>query len=463
VIGNLNFVRDGQEIEWSEDENILIEEILEQTALALENARLVNQIRLRSDQIQLLQEITAMSATVLDEKVLLDNVAKKLQTSLQVQHCGISLLDDQRTFVELVTSVSSHQDTILVGRQVRIDEDPVTQGLIQNPHITVLQNIEGEPQYQTFVQTFTNKESASLILLPLTIRDQVIGYIFFENEDKNRTIDQEEKNLFNQISAQISSAIESARLFAAEQEGRIAAAALLEITQIASASLDMNQVLNQATNRSAQAIQAHRCTIFLLDEKEKIKPLISIYSDGNEMPEEEWELLQKRVRETYQNFPLHRLAANLRTPKIISNPLSYQNIPLSWAGEFKIENILMVPLISQNKVIGTMIFDQVDQNLTFKQNQEELAQTIAGQIATTIENANLFEQAVHRAERERQVTEITAKIRSSNDPKEIMETAILELRTALSQSSVRAKQPTANHPPSQETDLPNNGKDKAQI
>ena len=77
------------------------------------------------------------------------------------------------------------------------------------------------------------------------------------------------------ISAQISTAIESARLFAAEQQGRIAAAALLEITQIASASLDINRVLNQATNRSAQAIQANRCTILLLDEKEKIKPVIA--------------------------------------------------------------------------------------------------------------------------------------------------------------------------------------------
>jgi GAF domain-containing protein len=298
--------------------------------------------------------------------------------------------------------------------------------------------------------------------MPLIIRDKVVGTIFLENHDQDRAIDLEEENLFNQISIQISAAMESARLFAAEQEGRIAAAALLEITQIASASLEMNQVLQQATNRSAQAIQAHRCTIFLLDEKEKIKPLISIYADGREMPEDEWELLQDKVHQTYENIPLHHLAANLRTPKIISSPLTYQNIPLSWAVDFGIENMLMVPLISQNKVIGTMIFDQIDQNQTFKQNQEELAQTIAGQIATTIENANLFEQTVRRAERERKVTEITSKIRSSNDPQKIMETAISELRLALNKSSSKAKTSQAKNQKQSETNPPSNGKDKAQ-
>ena len=97
-----------------------------------------------------------------------------------------------------------------------------------------------------------------------------------------------------------------------------------------------------------------------------------------------------------------------------------------------------------------------------RQNQEELAQTIAGQIATTIENANLFEQAVRRAERERQVTEITAKIRSSNDPNEIMETAIAELKMALTKTSGKIKKTTRKHPPHPGNKLPGNGNENAQ-
>jgi transcriptional regulator with GAF, ATPase, and Fis domain len=176
-----------------------------------------------------------------------------------------------------------------------------------------------------------------------------------------------------------------------------------------------------------------------LDENEKLKPLISIYANGQQLAPEEWELFQEKIHTTYQDVPLRTLAANLRSPRIIQDPLTYTNIPLSWTESFDITSLLMVPLISQNKVIGSMVYDQIDPDFRFRQNQVEIAQTIAGQIATTIENSKLFEDALLRAERERQVSEITAKIRSSNDPDVIMETAIAELRAALTKSTKSAK------------------------
>ncbi len=438
VIGNLDFIRDDQDQPWTDDEVQLIEEILEQTALALENARLVDQIRMRSDQIQLLQEITAMAASILDEKELLSSVAQKLQSNLQILHCGIALHDQEAETLTLVASAATAKNAPAVGASVNLAEDDLSQSVLSDNNLHIYHQYADEPNFQAFVQTFSTQGGNSIIFLPLTIRDEVIGYIFLEEKDANRGIDKEETNLFQQISAQLSTAIESARLFAAEQEGRLAAAALLEITQVASASLDMNQVLNQATNRSAQAIQAHRCSIFLLDEKEKLKPIISIYADGQQIPADEWAVLKERIHTTYQDFPLRTLAANLRSPRIIRDPLTYTNIPLSWVESLNITSLLMVPLISQNKVIGSMVYDQVNPDFHFRQNQVEIAQTIAGQIATTIENSKLFEEALQRAERERQVTEITAKIRSSNDPDVIMETAVAELRAVLSKSAKSA-------------------------
>ncbi|MGD2027407.1 MAG: GAF domain-containing protein, partial [Anaerolineales bacterium] len=439
IIGNLDFVREDQRMNWTEDEVRLIEEILEQTALALENARLVDQIRLRSDQIQLLQEITAMAASILDEKELLTKVAEKLQSSLLIHHCGIALLSEDGEQLELIASAGADGQPVVTGERIILSEDNLTQRVLENSKVSAFHNYVDEPEYQTFVQYFSAKKGETLILIPLVIREDLIGYIFLEDTEENRQSDQEETNLFQQIGAQLSTAIESARLFSAEQEGRLAAAALLEITQIASASLDMNRVLNQATNRSAQAIQAHRCTIFLLDEKEKIKPLISIYADGQQLPEHEWELLQDKIHAAYHEVPLRDLVANLRTPKIINNPLTYTNIPMGWVEKFQIQKILMVPLISQNKVIGSMIYDQIDPDHSFRETQVEVAQTIAGQIATAIENSKLFEDAVLRAERERQVSKITAKIRATNDPEQIMETAIAELRLALAKSSEQTK------------------------
>ena len=103
---------------------------------------------------------------------------------------------------------------------------------------------------------------------------------------------------------------------------------------------------------------------------------------------------------------------------------------------------MFVPLISQDRIIGTLVFDLVTDENSFTRTNLELAQTIAGQIATTIENANLFRQTVKRAERERLVAEITGKIRSSNDPKIILQTAISELRQALEHTKETIPEPT---------------------
>jgi GAF domain-containing protein len=150
----------------------------------------------------------------------------------------------------------------------------------------------------------------------------------------------------------------------------------------------------------------------------------------------------------------------------VDSPLTFEKFPLSWTQAFDIEKILMVPLISQNKVIGSMVYDLTSTEKSFTQNQVELAQTIAGQIATTLENANLFDQAVRRAERERQVTEITAKIRASNDPKQILETAISELRLALAKHDIQEKQKAASKTTSKAAsnksiNSANNGKDES--
>lgn len=55
-----------------------------------------------------------------------------------------------------------------------------------------------------------------------------------------------------------------------------------------------------------------------------------------------------------------------------------------------------------------------------------------GGLAVSPENARFFENSVRRAEREKQVLQITARIRATNDPAEMMQIAVSELQQALS-------------------------------
>jgi GAF domain-containing protein len=71
------------------------------------------------------------------------------------------------------------------------------------------------------------------------------------------------------------------------------------------------------------------------------------------------------------------------------------------------------------------------------QDQIDLVRAIAERVAFSAENARLFDETSRRAERERLVTHITSRIRSTNDPDEMIRTALEELRNALGATDIQ--------------------------
>jgi twitching motility protein PilJ len=70
------------------------------------------------------------------------------------------------------------------------------------------------------------------------------------------------------------------------------------------------------------------------------------------------------------------------------------------------------------------------------QDHLDLIKAVADRVALSAENARLFEETTRRAERERMVSDITGRIRSTSDPQAMIQTAVEELRKALGASRV---------------------------
>ena len=87
---------------------------------------------------------------------------------------------------------------------------------------------------------------------------------------------------------------------------------------------------------------------------------------------------------------------------------------------------------------------------------------MADQIGLALENARLLEETQRRAERERLVSDITTRLRASNDPRAILETAVTELKNALSVKQVRV---LVNSPVSDrsQSDLPPVASDRSPV
>lgn len=94
-----------------------------------------------------------------------------------------------------------------------------------------------------------------------------------------------------------------------------------------------------------------------------------------------------------------------------------------------------VPITLRGEPIGTLSV-QVPKSEHLGRDQIDLIRAVAEHVALSAENARLFEETNTRAARERIVSDITNKIRSTNDPNEMIQTAMTELQRVLGATRV---------------------------
>ncbi len=99
-------------------------------------------------------------------------------------------------------------------------------------------------------------------------------------------------------------------------------------------------------------------------------------------------------------------------------------------------SVVKIPLTIREEQIGSLgLF--VPANRTISDDEMDIARAIAERVALSVENARLFEETSSRAEREKTVADISNKIRSTNNPEIMIQTALLELQNALGASKVQ--------------------------
>jgi GAF domain-containing protein/HAMP domain-containing protein len=98
--------------------------------------------------------------------------------------------------------------------------------------------------------------------------------------------------------------------------------------------------------------------------------------------------------------------------------------------------VISVPIRVRNQEIGVLNIRTVASKRKWDQDEVAIVQAVAEHLGLTLDNARLFEETSSRASRERLVTEITSKIRSTNDPQEMMKAAVEQLQHVLGASRV---------------------------
>jgi K+-sensing histidine kinase KdpD len=106
---------------------------------------------------------------------------------------------------------------------------------------------------------------------------------------------------------------------------------------------------------------------------------------------------------------------------------------------------LSIPVRIRGEVVGSVGFSKSEDDTFWTADEISLLETLTSQLSLALDSARLFTESQRRAERERLVAEITSKIRTTNDPDKILETAAAELKTALQADQARFQIITNGH------------------
>jgi PAS domain S-box-containing protein len=121
-------------------------------------------------------------------------------------------------------------------------------------------------------------------------------------------------------------------------------------------------------------------------------------------------------------------------------PLQQESIPEANDAFIKQEPIvskngtnatLTIPIMLRDQPIGVVGLQGGEGKRQWGPDEIALAQEISEQFALAAESLRLLDETQRRAARERLVAEITTKLRATNDPQAMLQTAVQELRTAL--------------------------------
>jgi signal transduction histidine kinase len=403
-----------QEVRPFTDKQIeLVQNFAAQAVIAIENTRLLNELRQSLEQQTATGEILAsISGSMTDAKPVFDAIVRNLLrlfgtrfAVVQVLHDGIIHMpaaDGQPGFERLVDRYPRPIDASTVGGQAML-----TKQIVQ--FSPILGNPEAPAATQEFARDFGFN---SVIFAPMARGENVFGAIGVAQHEP-RAFENKQIALIKSFADQAVIAIENARLFDEVQrrtedlseslQQQTATADVLKT--ISRSTFDLQAVLDALVGSAAKLCDAESAFIFRLDGSAYHLAASHGFSD------EYRQYIMRHPIEPGRNTLVGRAALEGRTihlPDCLADP------EYAWSESQKIggyRTMLGVPLLREGIPMGVMALTRSSVR-PFSDKQIELVTIFADQAVIAIENVRLFESVEART---RELTKSLEDLRTAQD------------------------------------------------
>ena len=341
--------------------------------LTIANAR--NERRAR--QFEAIAQVARAITSIQDEDTLLSRLAQVISENFAFYHAGIFLLDEELQYAVLRASNSEGGRKMLARRhRLKVGQAGIVGHVAASGTPRIAVDVELDAAYK---ENPDLPETRSELALPLQVGDQIIGVLDVQSTEAN-AFQPEDTEVLYTLADQVAIAIQNARFHEATQR-------LLE--------------------------EAQRTSVSYLKEA--------------------WRLLQTQEKKIG-----YLVSDNAIRPldKFISTPHVNQAVS---HGEVVVEGgdaaTLAVPIHLRGEVVGVLDI-HVPAGHDWDLDEIDIAKAVADRLSLALESATLLRSTQRRAEIERLTADISGKISSSINLRNVLQTAVEELGQVLPGSEV---------------------------
>jgi diguanylate cyclase (GGDEF)-like protein/PAS domain S-box-containing protein len=358
----------------------------EQVAIAVENARLLEEARQRADELSTLLDIGLAVTSGLEMDKILKALLEKCLHVLPIEAFYIATYDDKTEMIGFPLFYDKGEISTLTAHDIH--ETPGLTGYVINSrqmlYVPDALNEESARKYK--IIDFGGDPSRSYVGVPMLVGERVVGVISMQCTQPN-AYHPDQIRLLETIATQAAGAIENARLF---EEVRLHAeemTALFDIGITVTSGLDMEQVLRTLLEKCRQVLPVEAFYIGILDQETGMIHHPLAYDIG--------EYLQIPPRDIRQNPGLSGQVINSRQTIYIpdiTSPEVASTFQIFRTSGTPTRAFVGVPMIVGDNIVGVISMQSYQAN-AYNPDQIRLLETIATQAAVAIENSRLYEKA----------------------------------------------------------------------
>lgn len=378
-----------------------------QIGVAIENNRLVENLRLQLNTLMLLNELSRSITTKLDLPMVLNTVVQAVTNLLGYDYATVFL--QSRGETALTARASSGYDLAFLGENLTVEPGQGLVGaVVESGMPLALDDVRNDPRFVPGALPV-----GAALLVPLQVENRTVGVLSAERRETG-VIEPIQVATLTMLADQVSVAVENAQLFeevkrfSAELECRVEertaelaealgslreerdrSTILYEIASGLVASLDIDRVLHKTVAMLKDAVHAERATVLLLDHNTgHLQHRASVGGEKNLPP--------GGVRSTFnRNEGLVGWVLKQRQSAIVPDvDADPRWVPLT----DNTRSVLAVPIMAGDEAAG-VIFLHGTEMAAFDIGDQRLVEAAAVQVGHALNNAELYRLIREQAER----------------------------------------------------------------